>query len=150
MSVSDDDGYYEAMEDNDSYYEAVEEVALWRERYYKLRGMVQDVSACVHVQKATLMLNIAGAAQVKNKIRAQLVQDVTRELLQRGVFTLAEQDLDEHAITMSCSVLVVPDRKTLVNFIREVGDDVQMAPAQIAAKLDAAEGKHDDGEDEPR
>src|SRR3990167_2378335 len=122
--------------DEDLYYDAMEEVELWRDRYYKLRGLIQEVSTRVEVNKAMLALNIAGVAQVKNQARARLAQDLTRELLLKGAFALVEQDLAPAMhLTLSCSALVILDRKALVNFIREVGDN-------------PAEDHH--GEDEPR
>ena len=100
------------------------EAQVWRDRYFKLRDLIQHVSASRLVDKGVLLLRLTGAARVKHQAQADEARELLHAMLLRGAIAFQERDPgpNEPQLEITGSVFIVADRRALMELVREAGE----------------------------
>lgn len=100
------------------------EAQSWKDRYFRLRDLIKEVAVSAAISKADLVLNVAGAKQIKDRTRALLTQSLMKDLLTSGTVIFRDRDFgpDSLAVEIVASAFVVPDGRALASLVREAGE----------------------------
>ena len=120
------------------------EAQVWKDRYFKLRGLIQRIDSTTFIRKAELLLRLSSASQVKHQAQAFMAREILTALLLRGAVSYRQQDggPDDETLQMSASVFAVVDQQALAELVKKAGER--------NLTIDAGTAGDAHGQDEPR
>ena len=99
------------------------EAQVWRDRYFKLRNLINRVSTSRFIDMGVLLLRLDGAKRVKHEAKAQAAHELLREmLLSEAVFFQESQHPGTSRVEITSSAFVVLDRGALMELVKTAGE----------------------------